>query len=85
MSKIKKLINKLQSKPKDFSFGELGKILRHFGYKEYKSGKTTGSRRAFVNSSTKYIIRIHKPHPGNILKSYQIDYIVNELKSQGLI
>lgn len=82
MSQIKKLIDRLKTRPKDFTFGELGKILRHFGYKEHKTGKSAGSRRAFVNKSTKHIIRIHKPHPGNILKSYQIDYIIDELKNE---
>lgn len=34
---------------------------------------------------SKHIIRLHKPHPGNILKMYVIDYVIGELKDQGLI
>ena len=85
MSKIEKLINRLKTRPKDFTFSELVKLLKHFGYKEIKIGKTAGSRKAFVNNSTKHIIRLHKPHPGNILKFYQIVYIIEELNSEGLL
>lgn len=48
-------------------------------------GKTSGSRVAFINLKTKHIIRIHKPHPGNELKSYQIELIFKELKDQGVL
>jgi len=34
MSKIDKLIEKLKSKPKDFSWDEMLKVLNHFGYKQ---------------------------------------------------
>jgi hypothetical protein len=84
MSKIDKLIQRLLSRPKDFTYNELVKILNHFGYQEVKKGKTGGSRRAFIRDTTKHIIRLHKPHPGNILKMYVIDYIINELRNQGL-
>jgi hypothetical protein len=85
MSKIDKLIQRLLSRPKDFTYNELVKILNHFGYQEVKKGKTGGSRRAFIRDTTKHIIRLHKPHPGNILKMYVIDYIINELRNQGLL
>lgn len=85
MSKIDKLIQKLLSKPKDFTYDELVKVLTHFDYEEVKKGKTAGSRRAFIRSSTNHIIRLHKPHPGNILKMYVIDYMIDELRNQGLI
>ncbi|MCK5102056.1 MAG: type II toxin-antitoxin system HicA family toxin [Cyclobacteriaceae bacterium] len=85
MSRIKKLIQKLLSKPKDFTYDDLLKLLSVFGYEEIKKGKTSGSRRAFVNSSTKHIIRLHKPHPGKILKMYQINNIIDELNKEGLL
>jgi len=30
-------------------------------------------------------MRIHKPHPQNIIKAYALEYIINELKQQDLI
>lgn len=85
MSKIDKLIQRLLSRPRDFTYDELVRVLNHFEYDEIKKGKTAGSRRAFVSEVTKHIIRLHKPHPGNILKMYIIDYVIGELKDQGLL
>lgn len=85
MSKFDKLLQRLQNKPKDFSYEELMKILNSFGYNELKLGKTSGSRVAFFNEETKHIIRLHKPHPLKILKAYQIDLIIDELKSKGYL
>lgn len=85
MSVIDKLIRRLLSRPKDFKYEELVKILEHFGYEEVKKGKTAGSRRAFIHQTTNHIIRLHKPHPGSILKMYIIDYFIEELENQGLI
>ena len=55
------------------------------GYKEVSGGKTSGSRVAFINSYTDHIIRLHKPHPENELKQYQIKLIINELNEKGII
>ena len=85
MSKTDKLIQRLLSRPRDFTYDELVKVFNHFGYDEIKKGKTAGSRRAFVSEVTKHIISLHKPHPGNILKMYIIDYVIGALKDQGLL
>ena len=85
MSKDEKLIKRLLLKPKDFTYNELRKILIHLGYLETQSGKTSGSRVAFINNETKHIIRLHKPHPGNELKQYQIEQIIEELDLRRLI
>ena len=84
MAKIEKLIEKLLSVPKDFTWEELVKLLAHFGYTELKKGKTGGSRRKFADQY-KNIISLHKPHPGNILKHYQITEVIALLKEKGLI
>ncbi|MBK9981821.1 MAG: type II toxin-antitoxin system HicA family toxin [Saprospiraceae bacterium] len=85
MSKSEKLLAKLLQKPKDFTFDELVTVLSHFGYVELKKGKSAGSRRAFCNKETKHIIRLHKPHPNNELKMYQINEIIEELTKSGFI
>lgn len=84
MSKVDKLIAKLLSEPADFTWDELIKVLNHFGYKEFKKGKTAGSRRKFIDNSHS-IISLHKPHPGNILKLYQIRQIIAILVEKGKI
>ena len=79
MSKIDKLIEKLKSKPKDFTWDELLKVLNHFGFKQIGQGKTGGSRRKFANDY-KEVITLHEPHPQKVLKSYQLDIIIECLK-----
>ena len=85
MSKDQKIIVRLLSKPKDFTYNELCRVLNSLGYEESQSGKTSGSRVAFIDKSTNHIIRLHKPHPSNKLKQYQIELVIEELKSRGLI
>lgn len=85
MSKQEKLIRRFLSKPKDFTYDELKTMLTGMGYTEVKSGKTSGSRVAFFNESMQHVIRLHKPHPGNILKRYQINLVEEELRNQGYI
>ena len=65
MSKLEKEIERLKSKPKDFTYDEAKKILNNFGFYENNKGKTSGSRVAFVNKNNAKI-ELHKPHPGNI-------------------
>ncbi|TGK31117.1 type II toxin-antitoxin system HicA family toxin [Leptospira gomenensis] len=85
MSKGEKLVERFKGKPRDFSYDELRKLLSNYGYNENNSGKSSGSRVAWIHPKTKHIIRLHKPHPKNILKSYQINQILDELKSEGYI
>jgi hypothetical protein len=85
MSRKEKIIARFLSRPRDFTYDELVSILSVFGYEEVKTGKTTGSARAFVETSSGHIIRLHKPHPENVLKLYQIDLIILELKKQNLL
>ena len=82
MVTIDKLIQRFKSKPKDFTFGELQRFLNSFGYQE-KQG--AGSRIIFINQTLSHKIKIHKPHPGNILKRYQLDLIEEELEKKQLL
>ena len=85
MSKAEKLLKRFLSKPRDFTYDELRRLLRLFGYEEATTGKTSGSRVAFINHKTKHIIRLHKPHPNPELKRYQINDIEEELRKMGVI
>lgn len=84
MTKKEKLIKRFLDKPSDFSWEELKKLLASFDFEEVKTGKTSGSRTRFVNDSG-VIISLHKPHPRNILKIYQIEQIIDILQQEGLI
>lgn len=84
MSRNQKLVWRLLSIPKDFTWEELVKLLAMFGYAELKKGKTGGSRRKFADEK-KNIIILHKPHPGNILKEYAIKQVIDQLKEKGYI
>jgi hypothetical protein len=84
LSRREKLIERLLSRPSDFTFDELVTLLGHFGYSISRAGKTGGSRVAFADDKGDYI-RLHKPHPRNILKQYQVDDIITALLERGLL
>lgn len=84
MTKQEKLISRFLSKPKDFSWHELAKLLGGLGYEESCAGKTSGSRARFLHPELPPII-LHKPHPKPILKRYQIEDIANLLRQEGLV
>ena len=85
MTKYDKLLKRFLSKPKDFTYNELKRLLNGFGYDELTLGKSSGSRVAFYNAKTKHLIRLQKPHPKNILNRYQLDYLEDELKNMEVI
>lgn len=85
MTKHHKLINKLLRRPRNFTYDELKTLLHGLGYREESIGRSSGSRVAFIHSNTRHIIRLHKPHPGNELRLYQINQIIKVLKDQEVI
>jgi hypothetical protein len=85
MGKLDKIISKFKDPKSVIVYNELEYLLGQIGYLEKKTGKTSGSRKAFIHPKTKHIIRIHKPHPGNELKSYVKEFIITELIEQGLL
>jgi len=84
LSKKDKLARRFLSRPADFTFNELVTLLGSIGYFMETIGKTSGSRVVFSNKNGDYI-RLHKPHPRNILKLYQIDDLIQNLKEKGLL
>jgi hypothetical protein len=85
VSRQEKLFKRFLKRPKDFSYDELATLLAGFGYKAAGTGKTAGSRVAFINENTKHIIRLHKPHPRTVMKMYQMAEVERELRAKGLI
>ena len=84
MTRKEKLIKRLKSKPKDFTWDETKSLLIGLGFTEVKTGKTGGSRKRFINSSN-VVVTLHRPHPRNILKRYQIEQLIELLSAEGLI
>jgi hypothetical protein len=85
MSRRDKLERRFLTRPADFTYDEMSRLLKGFGYEETKTGKTAGSRVAFINKTSLHIIRLHRPHPGNIMKKYQMDLVEETLRGKGMI
>ena len=83
MSQKDKLIERLLTRPKDFTYNEAKTLLGHFGYNEALGGKTGGSKISFTKD--KDYIKMHKPHPIKILKTYQVNNLINNLRGRGLL
>ncbi len=77
-------IKRFLSCPRDFAWEELVSLLIILGFEEASTGKTGGSRRRFINE-IEVIITLHKPHPQNILKRYQIEQIIEILRREKLL
>ncbi len=85
VSKADKLLRRFLSKPKDFSFEELRKLLKAFGYEEAKAGRTSGSRVTFYNSELDDMIKFHRPHPSQVMKQCYLREIEQQLRDKGVI
>lgn len=84
MGQKEKLIKKLQSRPKNFTFDDAEALLRYFSYTRSNKGRTSGSRVMFV--SEKYApILLHKPHPRKELLEYQVKQLIEVLEKEELI
>ena len=79
----RKMIKRLKSRPRDFTFNEIEALLLSLGFEKDNKGKTSGSKVSFISKNCK--INLHKPHPHNELKLYQIDELIKFLKSEELI
>lgn len=64
LSQFEKLWERFLLVPSDFTYEELRKIMKHYGYSENNKGKTSGSRVGFIKRDDveKTTIFLHKPH-----------------------
>lgn len=85
MGKLEKIVLRIKNSVGTITYDELSYVLSQFGYLEIKTGKTSGSRVAFYNENKDIILRLHKPHPGNELKNYQLKMIREHLKENHLL
>lgn len=84
MGQKEKLIKKLQSRPKNFTFDDAEALLRYFSYTRSNKGRTSGSRVMFVSEEYAPIL-LHKPHPRKELLEYQVKQLIEVLEKEGLI
>ena len=63
MGQREKLIARLKSNPRDFTFEEAESLLGYLTYRICNRGRTSGSRVMFMSDKYKTKILLHKPHP----------------------
>ena len=85
MGKKEKLIVKMKSNPKGFTYDDLATLLGCLSFHEGNKGKTCGSRVAFDNEERNIKILLHKPHPRKELPAYQVKQVLDTLEQEGLI
>ena len=83
MSTKEKLVERFKTPPRDFTFDELKTLMKHCGFSLQNSGKTSGSRVCFVKGST--LLKMHRPHPGDIVQMGTLKNIHAYLEANGLI
>ena len=83
MSKKEALVERLLSKPTDFTERELDTIMGQCGCVKDNKGKTSGSRICYYHIATKQTLRLHSPHPGSVLKPYQVNDALSFLRQVG--
>lgn len=84
MGQKEKLIQRLKTRPKDFTFDETETLLKYLGYVRSNKGRTSGSRIMFISEEHESIL-LHRPHPQKELKSYQLKQLIEILEQEELI
>lgn len=83
MSSEEKMIARIKSIPKDYTYSEARVLVGRFGYEERTKGKTSGSRVLFFREKDGRKIMLHKPHPGDVLKHYAVKQLLEQLIENG--
>jgi predicted RNA binding protein YcfA (HicA-like mRNA interferase family) len=81
VTKLDKLRKRILSRPRDFTWQELNTLMKGFGFELTSVG---GSGRKFVHPDHNSLF-LHEPHPGNVLKSYQVRDVLDLLMQEGLL
>ena len=84
MGQKEKLMERLKSKPKDFTFAEAETLLKYLSYSRSNKGKTSGSRVIFISEKHPPIL-MHRPHARKELLEYQVKQLIEILEQEGLL
>ena len=82
MSTKQKLLALLLAKSAGLTWNEAVSIMKAHHFDLLKGD---GSSRKFVHRTTKVKVFIHRPHPGNIVKAYAQQDLIDGLKNAGEI
>ncbi len=85
MSTKEKLVDRFKSQPNNFTFEELIRLFKLFGFEIGSKGKTSGSRMEFINEEKNLSFGVHKPHPVNAIKSYVMKQLMEFLVDNNFI
>lgn len=81
MTRSEKLFKRLRSIPVDFTWDEMSTVLCGFGFRDMSD--LPGSSRTYVHANGNKI-KLHKPHPTNIMKRYVLRQVIAQLDALGL-
>lgn len=84
MARRDKLLDRFRQQPADFTWDELVRLLRSFGYEVEVKGRTSGSRVRFLRPGHPSI-NLHRPHPRTIVRRYQLRQVSAFLIAEGLL
>lgn len=84
MARKDKLIAKLTSKPKSFTWDEAKALMSLCGF-QLLNARGGGSARMFHHPETRQKVRLHEPHPQNTLLPYMVTELVSALEEAGEI
>ncbi len=82
MSKLEKLLKKLDNHNATWVWNDLTSLLKLLGYEKIEG---SGSRVKFDNGNPLDMINLHKPHPGNEVKAYVIRQVREKLQNGDLL
>ncbi len=83
MSREEKMISRIKSCPSDYTYSEAIALGSRFGYQKMNKGSTSGSRVMLYRESDHRKILLHKPHPGDIMKSYAVKQLLEQFIENG--
>lgn len=81
MSQKQNLIDRLKTKPKDFTVSELDTLMKQCNCSKNNRGRTSGSAIAYIHTPSGRKLSFHSPHPKKELKRYMIDAVIGFLES----
>ena len=82
VSKKNKLIAKLRTDPRDFTWSEAVTLMRSCGFALHHK---KGSARMFVHLTKRVKLRLHEPHPQKTLLPYMVAQLLEGLRAAGEI
>lgn len=82
-AQLDKQIMRLCSKPKDYTYSEVRRLLCALGFVESTKGHTSGSRVQFYRERDKRVIDLHKPHPGDEMRYVATLDLLKKLREYG--